>query len=88
VIVRELSSGVVIVGGAAMARVLSPAERERWRQMFAELYAERQEHEPENEQQRLQTRVEKLRAKYPDVFETLSTDEPGYAEQARKETKS
>jgi hypothetical protein len=54
-----------------MARALTPREQERWRAMFVELYAERADDEPENEDQRLQTRVERLRLRYPDVFACL-----------------
>jgi hypothetical protein len=82
---RLIAQAQAAVG--ARMRALTPAELKRWHEMFTQLYAEREDHEPENEEQRTQTRVERLRGIYPDVFEAIGStaEEPGYAEQARKE---
>lgn len=69
----------------ATVRALTPWERDRWLSMFDLLYAEREPHEPDNEEQRTQTRVERLKEIYPDVFEAIASTTEHYAEQARKE---
>lgn len=62
----------------SMLRQLTPLEHARLRELLELLHAERAEGEPAHDEQRLQTRVEKLRESYADVFALIAKEKERY----------